>query len=113
MKTSIEILGNQDNVARHFSAEMTNTPVLKSWDPCDTRTGVCQKCKSKFEFSATTKAAVVVECFSCGNHNEMAPQGQPQQPRKEGSDQNPCETDYYDLLGVPVDATQAAIKKAC
>lgn len=65
--------------------------------------------------SATT--AVQVQCFNCRTiffDKVVQEQPAPRKPRgrKIGTQDNPLETKYYDVLGVKIDATELEIKKA-
>jgi len=96
----------------------------------------CSKCNVPLEFPApkpTPPPATLlqVRCFECQtvfSHafypgqlppnfadpgpSKLSTSGPSRKGRKIGTDERPLETSYYDLLGVPVDATTDDIKKA-
>jgi hypothetical protein len=96
----------------------------------------CSKCNIPLEFpvpqpTPPPSTLLQVRCFECqtvfshafypGQLPPNLPDAGPSKPsiagpsrksRKIGTDERPLETGYYDLLGVPVDATADDIKKA-
>lgn len=96
----------------------------------------CSKCNISLEFpvpkpTPSPSTLLQVRCFECqtvfnhafypGQLPSNFPDAGPSKPpisapsrkgRKIGTDERPLETGYYDLLGVPVDATTDDIKKA-
>lgn len=96
----------------------------------------CSKCNIPLEFpvpkpNPPPSTLLQVRCFECQNvfnhafYPGQLPQnsvdagpskhsvsGPTRRSRKIGTDERPLETGYYDLLGVPVDATTDDIKKA-
>lgn len=105
---------------------MANLAIL-SRIPRPSTTVQCPGCTSLLEFSLPIEAATeyTVECYNChqtSKHlkSELSPKppkpsAKKEKPKKEtkrGSDENPVDLAYYELLGVPPDATAAAIKKA-
>ena len=96
----------------------------------------CSKCNIPLEFpvpkpTPPPSTLLQVRCFECqtvfnhafypGQLPSNFPDPGPSKPsisapsrkgRKIGTDERPLETGYYDLLGVPVDATTDDIKKA-
>ena len=96
----------------------------------------CSKCNIPLEFpvpkpTPPPSTLLQVKCFECQavfNHafypGQLPPNfpdagpsksqisGPSKKGRKIGTDERPLETGYYDLLGVPVDATADDIKKA-
>ncbi|KAI9300004.1 X-domain of DnaJ-containing-domain-containing protein [Cunninghamella echinulata] len=90
----------------------------------------CKDCLTPIEFlsdSSHKNETVQVKCWACHkvidfeldasgialkNNNNNNRSTKPKVSRKRGSDENPVSTEYYDLLGVSVTATQDDIKKA-
>ncbi|BGP52984.1 DnaJ-like protein [Rhodotorula sphaerocarpa] len=93
----------------------------------------CVYCRADLEYPAAAAganpASVQLECAQCHKQwtaTSATPKPQPQRPasstgsapkakatsRKIGTDDRPLETDYYDLLGVPVTCTSDDVKKA-
>ena len=102
----------------------------------------CSQCNTAVEFLAPSPAPrqgtlLSVRCYNCQtvfshafypsqivgssqNHSATSrtnsgagpSQDTPRKGRKIGTDDKPLETGYYDLLGVPIDATTDDIKKA-
>ena len=99
----------------------------------------CSQCHNQLEFpvpSPVPKPATMltIRCFSCkrtfshafypnqvtsgtltagGSSSQgQGPTPPPRKGRKIGTQERPLETGYYDLLGVPIDATVDDIKKA-
>lgn len=102
----------------------------------------CSKCNAPLEFLAPTpvprnSTILNIQCFNCrdtfthafystqvvgGTSSRSAPSSGPstsgnsqettRRTRKIGTDTKPLETGYYELLGVPIDATSDDIKKA-
>jgi hypothetical protein len=99
----------------------------------------CSSCRFQLEFPVPSPAPkpatmLTVRCCSCkqtfshafypnqvpsgmlstgGSSSQgQAPTPPPRRGRKIGTQERPLETGYYDLLGVPVDATKDDIKKA-
>ena len=96
----------------------------------------CSKCSTPLEFPVPNPTPVPstllqVRCFGCQNvfnhtfypgqlppnfadagPSKYSASGPTRKGRKIGTDERPLETGYYDLLGVPVDATTDDIKKA-
>ncbi|KAF8927642.1 hypothetical protein BGZ58_010248, partial [Dissophora ornata] len=102
-------------------------------------TAECISCNTPVEFlmPKTTGEVIYIECFSCkqvlsidiqypqkggsasatagtgtpnSNNKKDAPSSKPKRTGA-GSDASPLETELYDILGVPVDATATQIKK--
>ncbi|CAO3595096.1 unnamed protein product [Absidia cylindrospora] len=86
----------------------------------------CKECLTPIEFlpSASHKnEKVEVKCWACdkvvtyemnasGTALKGATTSKSKTTRKRGTDESPVSTEYYDLLGIPVSATQDDIKKA-
>lgn len=102
----------------------------------------CSHCNSALEFLAPASlprpgTLLSIRCYSCqcvfshafyptqviggtqsqtttsrANSSSNTPQDSSRKGRKIGTDAKPLETGYYDLLGVPIDATTDDIKKA-
>ncbi|KAG0215012.1 hypothetical protein BGX31_000945 [Mortierella sp. GBA43] len=100
-------------------------------------TAECISCNTPVEFLMPTPSSepVYIECYKCkqvlsidiqlpqkttptSTANTSPPNSKPSskrdtlsKPKRIGTDANPLETELYDTLGVPVDATPAQIKK--
>lgn len=96
----------------HFQLEFpVPNPAPK---PSQLLTVRCCSCKKTFSHAfypnqVPTNASVATG--SSKSHGQM-PTPPPRKGRKIGTQERPLETGYYDLLGVPVDATTDDIKKA-
>ena len=102
-----------------MSAEVINSrPII----PHTTYT--CSQCKKQSEFPTPNpqpNAPLRIRCFQCANVTSYSfstngsSTGEPSQPRRGrqiGTQERPLETAYYELLGVPIDATTEDVKKA-
>jgi hypothetical protein len=99
----------------------------------------CSQCHNRLEFPVPSPAPkpatmLTIRCYSCrqtfshafypnqvisgtlttgGSSSQgQGPVPPPRKGRKIGTQERPLETGYYDLLGVPIDATTDDIKKA-
>ncbi|CAO3628656.1 unnamed protein product [Cunninghamella blakesleeana] len=89
----------------------------------------CKDCLTPIEFLSSTShknETVQVKCWACQKvisfeldntglalkNNTSSSTSKPRTTRKRGTDENPVSTEYYDLLGISVTATQDEIKKA-
>lgn len=93
---------------------------LPSHPPVYSITSTCTKCATRFQFEPPGPAAShSVSCYACGHGNIVSesPSGKSaakntgSKKRKQGSDAEPLETEYYDLLKVVPTATAGEIKK--
>ncbi|TNY21712.1 X-domain of DnaJ-containing-domain-containing protein [Rhodotorula diobovata] len=79
----------------------------------------CVHCKAQLEYlpppasSSPPDEPFTLECAQCGQTWINRPQKpRPQGKRRIGSDERPLETEYYDLLGLPITCTPEDVKKA-
>lgn len=102
---------------------------LKSWKPFKTFQTNCKFCKEKIEFSLekenpnSTKVEYLVECYKClksfkFHQNLFSKTKTPPRVEREeshsrlGTDKEPIDTTFYDLLEIHPTATASEIKKA-
>ena len=98
----------------HFQLEFpVPSPVPK---PSSLLTVRCCNCRKTFSHAfypnQLSSASMVNNVGSSSKSHGTAPTPPPRKGRKIGTQERPLETGYYDLLGVPVDATADDIKKA-
>jgi len=111
--------------------------ILESRDPQSTRKLICSVCKKTIEYTYDTRYStsdtVKVKCFFCHSVNTTTPETSSHRKSsnsnsnsssnhrpaasffgagKVGTDENPVDMEYYDILGIKATATQAEIKKA-
>jgi len=75
----------------------------------------CCNCKKTFShafYPNQVPTSATVTTGSSSKSHGQTPTPPPRRGRKIGTQERPLETGYYDLLGVPVDATTDDIKKA-
>jgi hypothetical protein len=75
----------------------------------------CCNCKKTFSHAFYPNQVPTNTSINAGSPSKshgQAPTPPPRKGRKIGTQERPLETGYYDLLGVPVDATTDDIKKA-
>ncbi|GAA5824841.1 hypothetical protein JCM3770_001139 [Rhodotorula araucariae] len=75
----------------------------------------CVHCQAALEFVPLAPAdePFHLECAHCGKSwIKQSPKHRPQGKRRIGTDDKPLETEYYDLLGLPVTCTPEDVKKA-
>ena len=98
----------------HFQLEFpVPSPAPK---PAHLLTVRCCNCRKTFSHAfypnqVPTSASITAASSSSKSHGQ-APAPPPRKGRKIGTQERPLETAYYDLLGVPIDATTDDIKKA-
>jgi len=106
--------------------------IIESRDPQNNRKLICSVCKKTVEYTYDSRYhssdTVKVKCFFCRSINTATP-NDGSNKRKEsssghkpaasffgtskvGTDENPIDMEYYDVLGVKATATQSEIKKA-
>jgi len=105
--------------------------ILESRDPQSTRKLTCTVCKKIVEYTYDAKfnssKSIKVKCFFCHSINTANPDSNTHRKQstsgqrpvsgffstgKVGTDENPIDMEYYDILGIKATATQAEIKKA-
>ncbi|KAG8822541.1 hypothetical protein FRC19_005733 [Serendipita sp. 401] len=111
---------------------MASTTIIQSRPFVPHTQTTCPSCRTELEYptpNATTTLTgqqIQVQCYSCRtvffnqpaqpqstvNNNSTNGRRQPRSGRKIGTQENPLETGYYDVLGVPINATADDIKKA-
>jgi hypothetical protein len=96
----------------HFQLEFPlPSPAPK---PATMLTVRCCKCRKTFShvFYPNQVPTSMLSSVGPSFQGQMPPPPPPRKGRKIGTQERPLETGYYDLLGVPVDATTDDIKKA-
>ncbi|KAI0247329.1 DnaJ-domain-containing protein [Lactifluus subvellereus] len=96
----------------HFQLEFpVPSPAPKSATMLTVR---CCKCRKTFShvFHPGQASTSIVSNVGSSSHGQAPPPPPPRKGRKIGTQERPLETGYYDLLGVPIDATIDDIKKA-
>ena len=132
------IFGLEGHIARRCSGWTVTamSPILSSRPVIPHIRTSCSKCTTPLEFPVPSptpppSTLLQVRCFECQtvfDHafypgqlppnladpgpSKLSTSGPTRKGRKIGTDERPLETGYYDLLGVPVDATADDIKKA-
>jgi len=107
--------------------------ILESRDPQNTRKLICSECKKTVEYTYDTRfitsKTVQVKCCFCNSITTATPNPTSEHRKtsngnsghhasnpffagKTGTDENPINTEYYDILGVKPTASQTEIKKA-
>ncbi|KIJ13941.1 hypothetical protein PAXINDRAFT_13264 [Paxillus involutus ATCC 200175] len=74
----------------------------------------CFKCQTVYShafYPAQLPPGIVSPSSQTSNGTNSAPSGS-RKGRKIGTQEKPLETGYYDILGVPIDATTEDVKKA-
>ncbi|GAA5939863.1 hypothetical protein JCM3775_007131 [Rhodotorula graminis] len=96
---------------------MSTMPTVKTLKRGTVVHAQCVHCKAQLEFvppsSTSSDTSFHLECAQCGGTwiNKPA-KPRPQGKRRIGSDDKPLETEYYDLLGLPITCTPDEVKKA-
>jgi hypothetical protein len=97
----------------HFQLEFpVPSPVPK---PSTLFTVRCCNCKKTFShtfYPNQLPPSMAVNAGSSSKSHGQVPTPPPRKGRKIGTQERPLETGYYDLLGIPVDASTDDIKKA-
>jgi len=132
------VFGLEGHIARRCSGWTVTamSPILSSRPVIPHIRTSCDKCNLLLEFPVPNptpppSTLLQVRCFQCQgvfDHafypgqlppnfavpgpSKPSTSGPSRRSRKIGTDERPLETGYYDLLGVPVDATADDIKKA-
>lgn len=98
----------------HFQLEFpAPIPVPKPATLLTVRCYTCRKTFSHTFYPNQLPPSMVVNTGSSSSKShEQAPTPPPRRGRKIGTQERPLETGYYDLLGLPVDASIDDIKKA-
>ncbi|KAF8476315.1 DnaJ-domain-containing protein [Russula ochroleuca] len=97
----------------HFQLEFpVPSPVPKPSSLLTVRCCNCRKTFSHAFYPNQLPASMAINVGSSSKLHGQAPIPPPRKGRKIGTQERPLETGYYDLLGVPVDATADDIKKA-
>ena len=77
---------------------------------------VCPLCRINMEYQMLDTDECNVRCFSCKGESRINKKGRSNSSKPEfarsGTDSNPMDTMYYDLLGINSNASEAEIKKA-
>ena len=97
----------------HFQLEFpVPSPAPK---PATVLTVRCCKCRKTFShafYPSQVPTSTVSNIGSSSHGQAPPPPPPPRKGRKIGTQERPLETGYYDMLGVPIDATTDDIKKA-
>jgi hypothetical protein len=97
----------------HFQLEFpVPSPVPKPSTLLTVRCCSCRKTFSHAFYPNQLPPSMAINAGSSSKSHGQVPTPPPRKGRKIGTQERPLETGYYDLLGIPVDASKDDIKKA-